>query len=165
MSLESTRSAPALRTRAHQGGALTERSPQLLTAWLSLWGLAVGGPLLPSSQATLWNTGVSSHRARASHCFGLHLCLPFLPSLPWLLTWGGRVPLRGRGASWEVALSAPTFCSVAPGLDLGAAPTLGTVTGSCQALLDGLAVRPREEQTYRCPPAPCVAILTLPTTP
>lgn len=75
------------------------------------------------------------------------------------------MPLGGRGASWEVALSAPTFCSVAPGLDLGAAPTLGTVTGSCQALLDGQAVRPEEEQIYHCLPAPCMAILTLPMTP
>ena len=167
-SLESTRSAPALRIQAHQGGPLTERSPQLLTAWrVACWvTLTLGSGrrrptvgIFPSHTLEHWRL------QSQSHCLGLHLCLPFLPSLPWLLTWGGRVPLGGRGASWEVALSAPTFCSVTPGLDLGAAPTLGTVTGSCQALLDGQAVRPEEEQIYHCPPAPCMAILTLPMTP
>lgn len=73
--------------------------------------------------------------------------------------------LGGRGASWEVTLSAPTFCWVAPGLDLGAAPTLVTGHRPLSGSARRKAVRPEEKQTYHCPPAPCMAILTLPTTP
>lgn len=55
--------------------------------------------------------------------------------------------------------------SVLPGLELSGTPTLVAVIGSCQALLEREAVRPEEEQTYYCPSAPCMAVLTLPMTP